>query len=67
MSKELTYEEFIQTVDESIQDRVSDEYIRYGDGDESYEQWYYANIKWIMSVVEIDGRDNKLIEILNES
>lgn len=52
MLKELTFEQF-DSLDESkfnelkFIERISNEYRRYNDGEESLEQWFHANIDWI--------------------
>jgi hypothetical protein len=44
--KELTYEEFSQLQDDVV-DRFWKEFIRYGDDEETFEMWYYANVTYI--------------------
>lgn len=48
---EYDYEEFCELPYSDIIERIKEEEFKYSSGDETSEQWYYANIKWITSLI----------------
>lgn len=57
---DYTYEEFKNLPESDITNKIEDEEFKYSEGNETSEQWFYGNIKWIRSLlgqkpVIIDG------------
>ena len=47
MKKELTFEQFDSLEESEFTEKISNEYRRYNDGEESLEQWFHGHIEWI--------------------
>lgn len=51
MKTEYSFEEFVEIDDPILHDEVASEYANYSDGDQTFEQWYYANVKWVSKLI----------------
>lgn len=51
MKTEYSFEEFVEIDDPILHDEVASEYANYSDGEQTFEQWYYANVKWVSKLI----------------
>lgn len=47
MCKELTFEQFDSLKESEFTKKIQNEYVRYAFSDQTFEQWFYGNIKWV--------------------